>query len=78
VKAGAADGADAEGREEYRSFFNQTYARFLSDGAMYFGVEASFVGAIGRPLSIELAKIGFQSPLAAERARDWDEPRGHR
>jgi len=58
VKAGAAGGADAEGREEYRSFFNQTYARFLSDGTMYFGVEASFVGAIGRPLSIELAKIG--------------------
>jgi len=44
--------------EEIRSFFNQTYARLLSDGTMYFGIEPLFLSAIGSPLGIEVAKIG--------------------
>ncbi len=44
--------------EEYRTFFNQTYARLLRDGTMFFGVEAAFLGEIGRPLSIELSNVG--------------------
>lgn len=42
---------------EFRSFFNQTYARLLPDGTMYFGVEPLFLSAIGSPLSIDVAKI---------------------
>jgi len=44
--------------DEYRTFFNQTYARFMADGTMRFGVEISFLGDIGRPLSVELLKVG--------------------
>lgn len=55
--AGAVAPGVVEG-EEYRTFFNQTYARLLPDGMMRFGVEAAFLGEIGRPLSIELSKIG--------------------
>lgn len=50
--------AGAEDDDEYRTFFNQTYARFLSDGTMRFGVEGAFLGDIGRPLSVELLKSG--------------------
>jgi len=55
---GAPAGEDA--REEYRSFLNQTYARFLSDGTMYFGVEEMFADTIGEPLSVELVNVGEQ------------------
>ncbi len=47
---------------EYRSFFNQTYARILTDGTMRFGVEAAFLAIIGEPLSIETAKVGDSVP----------------
>ena len=43
---------------DFRTFFNQTYARILSDGTMLFGVEAAYLGEIGRALSLELAKVG--------------------
>jgi CheY-like chemotaxis protein/glycine cleavage system H lipoate-binding protein len=56
AQAAAGDGDD----DEYRTFFNQTYARFLPDGMMRFGVEGSFLGDIGRPLSIELLKVGSE------------------
>ncbi|NQU08829.1 MAG: response regulator [Candidatus Abyssubacteria bacterium] len=57
-EAGSATGTATEEREDYRSFFNQTYARILADGTMYFGVETAFLETIGRPLSIELSQIG--------------------
>lgn len=44
--------------DDCRSFFNQTYARILSDGTVYFGVEPAFLATIGEPLSIELSKVG--------------------
>jgi CheY-like chemotaxis protein/glycine cleavage system H lipoate-binding protein len=43
---------------EYRSFFNQTYARILPDGTMHFGVEESFLHDIGEPLNIEISDKG--------------------
>jgi CheY-like chemotaxis protein/glycine cleavage system H lipoate-binding protein len=56
--AAARAAAGVENGEEFRTFFNQTYARFLPDGAMRFGVEGAFLGDIGRPLSVELLKSG--------------------
>jgi glycine cleavage system H lipoate-binding protein len=51
----APGGAEAD---DFRTFFNQAYARILPDGTMRFGVEAAYLGEIGRPLSLELAKPG--------------------
>ncbi len=52
--------ADREGEnaEKYRGFFNQTYASRQPDGTLIFGVEAAFITLIGKPISIELSKIG--------------------
>ncbi|MBI4833082.1 MAG: response regulator [Candidatus Lindowbacteria bacterium] len=50
--------ADAAKLREYRTFFNQTYARILPDGTMYFGVEESFLRDIGGLLSIEVSPPG--------------------
>ena len=57
-EAGSATGTAAEEREDYRSFFNQTYARILADGTVHFGVETAFLDTIGRPLSIALSQLG--------------------
>jgi CheY-like chemotaxis protein/glycine cleavage system H lipoate-binding protein len=54
--------AGASASAEYRSFFNQTYARILPDGTMRFGVEAAFLATIGEPLSIETAKVDDSVP----------------
>ncbi|RJP67675.1 MAG: response regulator [Candidatus Abyssobacteria bacterium SURF_17] len=43
---------------DYRTFFNQTYARIQPDGTMHFGVEPAFLATIGEPISIEIAKAG--------------------
>jgi len=52
--------ADREGEnaEKYRGFFNQTYASRQPDGTLIFGVEAAFITLIGKPISMELSKIG--------------------
>lgn len=43
---------------EYRTFFNQTYARIHPDGTIHFGVEPAFLATIGEPISVEIAKAG--------------------
>jgi CheY-like chemotaxis protein/glycine cleavage system H lipoate-binding protein len=57
-KAAMAGAGDED--DEYRTFFNQTYARFMPDGMLRFGVEGSFLGEIGRPLSVDLLKVGLE------------------
>ncbi len=57
--SGAETAADRPAEaDEFRSFFNQTYARILPDGTMRFGVEPVFLSSIGAPLSLEVAKVG--------------------
>jgi len=46
-----------ETSEQYLSFLNQTYARLLPDGGMYFGVEPAFLDITGEPLCIEIPAI---------------------
>jgi CheY-like chemotaxis protein len=58
VPAAVEKHVEAERKDEYRSFFNQTYARIRPDGTMFFGVETNFLATIGTPLSIELCAVG--------------------
>jgi len=62
VSEGAEEPVEVAATDEIRSFFNQTYARMLPDGTMYFGVEPGFLATIGAPLSIEISKIGETVP----------------
>lgn len=55
---GTATGPAADGQGQYHTFLNETYACVRTDGTMCFGVETAFLSTIGRPLSIELSKIG--------------------